>query len=125
MEIISLHKKCNKKARKVSQTKKASEPPKPDEGKKVSEPSKSEEPKKASGPVHDPSEEEQKPKKADGRNTTTKAGKKVKSPHSLKKHQKSLSLLIQTQMTQTMNKNNNSKKHQNPQSTQTMSKSLQ
>ena len=34
MEIINLYKKCNKKARKVSQNKKASASPKPDEPKK-------------------------------------------------------------------------------------------
>ena len=43
MKIINLDKKCNKKARKVSQ-KKASP--------------KSDEPKKVSGPIDDPSEEE-------------------------------------------------------------------
>ena len=63
MEIIKLHKKCNKKDRKVLQPKALS---KSDEPKKVSP--KSDEPKKA---IDDPSEEEQKP-------TTTEAGKKVK-----------------------------------------------
>ena len=65
MEIINLHKRCNKKARKVSQSKALS---------------KSDEPKKVSGSINDPSKKEQKPKKAssDGRKTTTKAGKKVK-----------------------------------------------
>ena len=48
MEIINLHKKCNKKVRKVSQS-----------------------PKKALWDTNDPSEE---PKKADGKRTTTKAG---------------------------------------------------
>ena len=70
MEIINLHKRCNKKARKVSQPKKASGSPKSDE------------PKKVSGPIDDSSEEGQKTKKAswsaDRKNTTTKAGKKVK-----------------------------------------------
>ena len=52
MEIINLHKKCNKKARKVSQPKKASESSKLDE------------PKKVSRPIDDPSKEGQKPKKS-------------------------------------------------------------
>ena len=78
MEIISLHKKCNKKAKKVSQPKKASVPPKPEEAKRASEPSKSDERKNVSWPVDDPSKEEQKPKKVDGKKTITKAGKKVK-----------------------------------------------
>ena len=58
MEIIKLHKKCNKKDRKVLQPKALSK----------------------SGLIDDPSKEEQKPKKAssDVRKTTTKAGKKVK-----------------------------------------------
>ena len=83
MEIINLHKKCNKKARKVSQPKKASESSKLDE------------PKKVSRPIDDPSEEGQKPKKAssDRKKTATKARKKL--PHSLKKHQSHLNLLIQ------------------------------
>ena len=71
MEIINLHKRCNKKARKTSQPKKA---PKSDE-------------------------EEQKTKKAsrssDGKNAAIKAGKKFKRPHSLKKHQSHLNLLTQ------------------------------
>ena len=63
MEIIKLHKKCNKKDRKVLQAKALS---------------KSDEPKKVSGLIDDPSEEEQKPKKAssDVKKTTTKAVKK-------------------------------------------------
>ena len=44
MEIISLYKKCNKKARKASQVK------------KVSGSFKSDEPKKVSGPIDDPGE---------------------------------------------------------------------
>ena len=48
MEIISLHKRCNKKARKVSQLKKASGSPKSDEHKKASVSPESDEPKKAS-----------------------------------------------------------------------------
>ena len=76
MEIINLHKKCNKKAWKVSQ--KAS--PQSDEPKKASP--KSDGPKKVLGPR----EEGQKPKKAssNGKKTTTKAGKKVpkKAPKS-------------------------------------------
>ena len=81
MEIINLHKKCNKKVRKVSQP-----------------------PKKALWDTNDPSEE---PKKADGKRTTTKAG--ALQP---KKPQKPLSLLIRTQMTQTMSKK--PKNHQKP-----------
>ena len=76
MEIINLHKKCNKKAWKVSQ--KAS--PQSDEPKKAS--AKSDGPKKVSGP----SEEGQKLKKAssNGKKTVIKAGKKVpkKAPKS-------------------------------------------
>ena len=100
MEIIKLQKKCNKKDKKVLQPKALS---KSDEPKKAI--SKSDEPKKVSEPINDPSEEEQKPKKADGKKTTTKEGKKLKRPHSLKKHQSPQGLLIQTQMTRTMNKN--------------------
>ena len=73
MEIINLHKRCNKKARKVPQPK------------KVPKSSKSHEPKKVTGSrgfIDDPSEEEQRPKKAsgsgNGKRTATKAGKKVK-----------------------------------------------
>ena len=60
MEIINLHKRCNKKARKTPRPKKAPKSPKSD----------------------DSSEEEQKPKKAskssEGKKVATKAGKKVK-----------------------------------------------
>ena len=73
-EIINLHKRRNRKARKVSQPKKASG---------------SDEPKKVSGPIDDPSKEEKKPKKADGKKTTTKAGKKVKKTSQPKKALKS------------------------------------
>ena len=79
-EIINLHKRRNRKARKVSQPKKASG---------------SDEPKKVSGPIDDPSKEEKKPKKADGKKTTTKAGKKVKKTSQPKKHQTHLNLLTQ------------------------------
>ena len=48
MEIINIHKKCNKKDRKALKPKALSKP---------------DEPKKVSGPINDPSEEEQKPKK--------------------------------------------------------------
>ena len=74
MDIINLHKKCNKKARKVSQ--KAS--PKSDEAKKTSEQSKSDEPKKVSGSIDDPSREEKKPKKAssDGKKNRYKGKEK-------------------------------------------------
>ena len=77
MEIISLHKRCDKKTRKVSQPKKAS--------------SKSDEPKKVSGLIDDPSEEGQKPKRAsrssDGKKTLQRQEKKLKRARSLKKHQ--------------------------------------
>ena len=63
MEIINLHKKCNKRARKVSQPKKASGSTKSDEPKNISESPKSSEPKKVSGLIDDPREERQKPKK--------------------------------------------------------------
>ena len=56
MEIVSLHKKCNKKDRKVLQPKALS---KLDEPKK--ELSKGDEPKKVSEPIDEPSEEEKKP----------------------------------------------------------------
>ena len=60
MEIINLHKRCNKKTRKVRQPKKAPKSPE----------------------FIDSSEEEQRPKKAsrpdDGKKTVAKAGKKVK-----------------------------------------------
>ena len=82
MKIINLRKKCNKKARKVSQ-------------KKVSG---SDEPKKVSGPIDDPGGEEKKPKKVsnNGKKTPTKAGKKkLKRPHGLKKYQSHVNLLIQ------------------------------
>ena len=72
MEIINLHKKCNKKARKISQPEKVSGLP---------------------GLIDDPSKEGQKPKKAsrpsDGKKTATKAGKKVKKASQLKKAPKS------------------------------------
>ena len=74
-QIINLHKKCNKKARKVSQPKKASESP------------------GSPGLIDDPSKEEQKLKKASrpnyGKKTTTKAGKKVKKISQPKKASKS------------------------------------
>ena len=63
MEIINLHKRCNKKAMNVSQPKKIS---------------KSDKPKKVSEPIDDLSEEEQRPKKADGKNLSTKTGKKTR-----------------------------------------------
>ena len=81
MEIISLRKRCDKKARKVSQPEKAS--PKSDESKKVS------------GLIDDPSEEGQKPKRASrssgGKKNTAKAGKKVKKSSQPKKAPKSKS----------------------------------
>ena len=70
MEIIKLHKKYNKKDRKVLQPKALS---------------KSDEPKKA---IDDPSDEEQKPKKASNE-TTTKAEKKVKKTLQSRKAPKS------------------------------------
>ena len=74
MEIINLHKKCNKKARNVSQ--KAL--PKLNKTKKAPG---LDEPKKVTWPIDDPSEKEKKPKKSNGKKTATKVGKKVpKSP---------------------------------------------
>ena len=75
IEIINLHKKSNKKARKISQPKKASM---------------SDEPKKVSGSpglIDDSSREEQKPKKAssDGKRCCYKIRKKVKKASQLKK----------------------------------------
>ena len=79
MEIINLHKKCNKRTRKDPQSKKAL--------------SKSDEPKKVSGP----SEKGQGSKRAssDRKKTATKAGTKLKRPQSLKNNQSHLNLLIQ------------------------------
>ena len=93
MEIINLHKKCNKKARKVSQPKEAS--PKSDEPKKVSGSPKSDEPKKVSGFIDYPSEEGQKSEEAssDGKKTATKAGKNVKKIPQPKKAPKSLEFI--------------------------------
>ena len=54
MEIICLHKRCNKKARKTSQPKKAPKSFKSDEPKKVPG---------SPGLIDDPSGDEQKPKK--------------------------------------------------------------
>ena len=75
MEIIKLHKKCNKKSKKVPQPKALSE---------------SDEPKKLSEPIDDLSEKEQKPKKtpSNRKKTVTKAEKKLKSLYSLNKHQR-------------------------------------
>ena len=73
MSIINLHKRCNKKSRKVSQPKKVSESPKSDKPKKASG---SDEVRNVSGLTDDPGEEEQKPKKSDGKKTTTKAGQR-------------------------------------------------
>ena len=99
MEIISLHKKCNKKAR--------HQVPLMIQGRKNNKSLKKLMKKRP------PQEQE----------------KKLKRPHSLKNHQSPQSMLIQTQMTQTMNKNDKPKKHQKPLSllirTQTMKKSLQ
>ena len=83
MEIINLHKRCNKKARKTPQPKKA--------------PFKSDEPKKApKSPefIDDPNEKEQKSKKES--RTVTKARKMLKRPRTRKKHQIHLNLLIQS-----------------------------
>ena len=73
MEIIKLHKRCNKKARKTPQPKKA---PTSDE--------EEQKPKKASESprlIDDPSEDKQKPRKvsrpSNRKNAATKAGKKV------------------------------------------------
>ena len=81
MGIINIHKRCNNRAMKVPQPKKASKSPKSDEPKKVLE------------PINDPNEEEQKPKKgsspSDGKKVGTKAGKKVKKALQPKKAPKS------------------------------------
>ena len=77
MEIINLHKRCNKNTRKVPQPKKASKSFNPDELKEVSE------------PTDGPSKEEQKPKKTNGKKTATKAWKKVKKTPRPKKAPKS------------------------------------
>ena len=76
MEIIKLHKKCNKKDRKALQPKALS---------------KSDKPKKLSKPIDDPSEEKQKLKKvsSDGKKTIERAGKKVKNTLQPKKLPKS------------------------------------
>ena len=78
MEIICLHKRCNKKARKTSQPKKAPKSFKSDEPKKVPG---------SPGLIDDPSGDEQKPKKAS--KTTKKSGKKVKKVPQPKKAPKS------------------------------------
>ena len=74
MEIINLHKMCNKKVRKVTQPKKAPKSSKPDEPKKIPG---------SPGFI----DEEQKAKKAsgsgDGKKTATEAGKKLKRRYSL------------------------------------------
>ena len=72
MEIINLHKRCNKQ---VPQPKKASKSPEF---------------------IDDQSKEEQKSKNTDGKKTAAKAGKKVKSTnHSREMHQSHLNLLTQ------------------------------
>ena len=73
MEIINLHKRCNKKARKTSQPKNAPKSPEFVE-------------------TDDSSEDKQKPKKdpksSNGKKAATKAGKKkFERTHCLKKHQ--------------------------------------
>ena len=81
MEIINLHKRCNKKA---PQPKKAL--------------SKSDEPKKApKSPefIDDLSEEEQKPKKPMKKRQLQRQEKKLKIAHSRKRHQSHLNLLTQ------------------------------
>ena len=72
MQIINLHKRCNKK---VPQPKKTS---------------------KSSEFIDDQSKEEQKSKNTDGKKTAAKTGKKVKNTnHSQEKHQSHLNLLTQ------------------------------
>ena len=77
MEIINLHKRCNKKARKTPLPKKALKSTKSD----------------------DSNEEKQGPKKHQGqameKRSLQKQEKKLKRPHSLKKHQSHLNLLTQ------------------------------
>ena len=96
MEIICLHKRCNKKARKTSQPKKAPKSFKSDEPKKVPG---------SPGLIDDPSGDEQKPKKTS--KTTKKSGKKLKRSHSLKKHQSHLNLLTQAKKKKRMTKTKN------------------
>ena len=76
MEIISLHKKCIKRARKIPVPKKASELP--DEPKKVSG---------LPGLIDDPNEEGQKPKKGQEmeKRSLQRQEKKLKRPHNQKK----------------------------------------
>ena len=81
MEIINLHKRCNKK---VPQPKKA--------------PFKSDGPKEAPKSleyIDNLSEEEQKSKKKRWKKDCYKVRKKVKMPHSRKKHQSHFNLLTQ------------------------------
>ena len=80
MKIINLDKKCNKKARKVSQ-KKASP--------------KSDEPKKVSGPIMIQAKKNRSLKKSMEKRQLQRQGKKLKRPHRLKKHQSHLNLLTQ------------------------------
>ena len=82
MEIINLHKECNKKNRKVLQLKALSNSDEPKKGL-----SKSDEPKKVPGSIDNPSREKQKLKKASSneKKITTKAGKKVKKTPQPKK----------------------------------------
>ena len=81
IEIINFHKRCNKKARKVSQPKKASGSPK------------SNEPKKVSGPIDDSSKEGQNPKKisrsVDQKKPLQRQEKKVNKTSQTKKAPKS------------------------------------
>ena len=93
MEIINLHKRCNKKAMNVSQPKKIS---------------KSDKPKKVSEPIDDLARKNRGLKKPMEKMYLQKQEKNTKSPlkrpHSLKNHQSLQSLLIQTQILK-MNKN--------------------
>ena len=72
MEIINFHKRCNKKVRKVPELKKALKSFKSDEPKKVLG---------SPGLIDDPSEDEQRPKKAsrssDGKKDRHKGRKKI------------------------------------------------
>ena len=88
MEIINLHKRCNKRARKVPQPKKASKSFKSDEPKKVSESPKLDEPKKVSGspgPIDDRNEEGRSLKNHQGqameKRPLQRQEKKLKRPH--------------------------------------------
>ena len=96
MEIISLPKRCNKKARNVSWPKKSSGSPKSDQPEKASESPKSNEPKKAGLLMIQAGKDRSlKKHQAMEERLLQRQEKKLKRPHSLKNHQIHLNLLIQ------------------------------